>query len=162
MSSCDTLSVIMKISADNSELDWTSSDSNVSEVFSSSKSTSSNDSDLVKPPKRKLHRITTFMDTVREYDEQEFEEHFRLSRLTVDIIINMVELEHILPQHKFVQCIVAAAVLHNICLDNKDDVEFDIDDNNAEDNENINTVGVSGINEKYSKRDDFLGKCLFK
>lgn len=62
-----------------------------------------------------------------------------------------------------VKCIVAAAVLHNICLDNHD--EFDINDNddedNNDDNENmVDVVGVSGINEKYSKRDEIFAKMF--
>ncbi|KAM0727697.1 hypothetical protein ACS0PU_006032 [Formica fusca] len=70
----------MEISEDDSELDWTSSDSNESKIFSCSESSSSDCSVLSNPPRRMLHRITTFMDTIKEYDDQEFKEHFRLNR----------------------------------------------------------------------------------
>lgn len=63
---------------------------------------------------------------------------------------------------KFVaQCIVATAVLHNICLDNQDDDEFNDDDNNDEDNENmIDVAGVNGISEKYSRRDEIFAEMF--
>jgi len=45
-----------------------------------------------------------------------------------------------------VKCIVAAAVLHNICLDNKDEIDINNNDENNEDT--INATGVSGTDEK--------------
>lgn len=58
-----------------------------------------------------------------------------------------------------VKCIVAAAVLHNICLDNQD--ELDVDDNNDEDNTNmIDAAEVSGINENYSRRDEIFANMF--
>ncbi|XP_025262930.1 uncharacterized protein LOC112637418 [Camponotus floridanus] len=90
--------IIMKISKDDSESDWTSTDSNESKIFFSSESSSSDCSDSSDPPRRKLHRITTFMQTVEEYDDKEFKEHFRLNRSTVDLIIDMIETEDVL-QH---------------------------------------------------------------
>nr|XP_012215478.1 PREDICTED: uncharacterized protein LOC105667921 [Linepithema humile] len=91
--------IIIKISEDDSESDWTSTDSNKSKNFFFSESSSSDCSDSSNPPRRKLHRITTFMETVKEYDDKEFKEHFRLNRSTADLIINMIENEDVLPQH---------------------------------------------------------------
>jgi len=48
---------------------------------------SSDCSDLPNRPRRKLRRTTTFMNTVKEYDDEEFKEHFRVNRSTVDLII---------------------------------------------------------------------------
>lgn len=55
-----------------------------------------------------------------------------------------------------VKCIVAAAVLHNICLDNEDDDEIDVDDNNECNDNAIDIVGVSGINENCSRREEIF------
>lgn len=41
------------------------------------------------------------MNIVRKYDNKEFKDHFRLNRSTVELIINMIEMEYVLPQHKF-------------------------------------------------------------
>lgn len=61
---------------------------------------------------------------------------------------------------KFVVKCIVPAVLHNICLDNQDD-EFDVNDNNDKDNENMTDVaGVSGMNEKYSRRDEIFAKMF--
>ncbi|XP_066590811.1 uncharacterized protein [Prorops nasuta] len=79
--------------------DLSTSNSSTSKIFSSSNSSS--DSDLPDHPRKKQHRITSFMETVHKYDDEEFKEHFRLNRTTVDLIINIVETEHILPQHTF-------------------------------------------------------------
>lgn len=57
-----------------------------------------------------------------------------------------------------VECIVAAAVLHNICLSNDD--EFDVDDNNEHNDNVIDIVGVSGISENYSRRDQIFEKMF--
>jgi len=45
-------------------------------------------------------------------------------------------------------------VLHNICLDDKDEININNNDENNEDM--INVAGVSGISEKYSKRDEIF------
>ncbi|KAM0727696.1 Protein ANTAGONIST OF LIKE HETEROCHROMATIN PROTEIN 1 [Formica fusca] len=55
-----------------------------------------------------------------------------------------------------VKCIVAAAVLHNICLDNQDDDEFDVDVNDNNDENMTDVAGISGINEKNSRRDEIF------
>jgi len=57
-----------------------------------------------------------------------------------------------------IKCIVAAAVLHNICLNNEDEIDINNDDENNEDT--INVTGVSGIGEKYSKRDKIFAKMF--
>jgi len=57
-----------------------------------------------------------------------------------------------------IKCIIAAAVLHNICLDNKDEIDINNNDENNEDT--INATGVSGIGEKYSKRDEIFAKMF--
>jgi len=48
-------------------------------------------------------------------------------------------------------------VLHNICLDNKDEIDINNNDENNEDT--INVTGVSDI-EKYSKRDEIFAKMF--
>jgi len=49
-------------------------------------------------------------------------------------------------------------VLHNICLDNKDEININNNDENNEDT--INATGVNGIGEKYSKRDEIFAKMF--
>jgi len=57
-----------------------------------------------------------------------------------------------------VKCIIAAAVLHNICLDNQD--EFDIDAESNDNDDMIDAVEVSGIGENCSRRDEIFSKMF--
>jgi hypothetical protein len=57
-----------------------------------------------------------------------------------------------------VNCIVATAVLHNICIDNQD--ECDGDETEDESNNEIDAAAVSGITENVSKRDEIFAQMF--
>ena len=62
-------------------------------------SSSSSGSSTGKKPRRTLHRINNYMQTIEEYDNDEFKEHFRLRRTTCDFVIEKVKQAKILPTH---------------------------------------------------------------
>jgi hypothetical protein len=57
-----------------------------------------------------------------------------------------------------VNCIVATAVLHNICIDNQD--ECDVDETGDESDNEIDAAAVSGITENVSKRDEIFAQMF--
>ncbi|KAK4882596.1 hypothetical protein RN001_005915 [Aquatica leii] len=73
----------------------------IRKMFESSTSSDTDSSNEYDKPRRKLHRIKDYLHTIKEYDEIEFKQHFRIKSLTCNYIIDKVKEDNVIPTHTF-------------------------------------------------------------